>query len=64
MPKIQTGREDIQVSQNEMHPTRPVRLVLVGKYGDEDVKALTQDEAIDLARALLTAAGMPSPYAF
>ncbi len=58
------GREDIKVQANEMHGTRPVRLVLIGKYGDEDTKALTRDEAIDLARALLEQAGMPSPYAF
>lgn len=57
-------RKDIQVQANEMHPTRPIRLVFVAQYGDEYVKALTRDEAIDLARMLLEQAGIPTASAF
>jgi hypothetical protein len=61
---IKTGREDITLETAPGTAGELVRLVVIGKFGDQTAKVLTQDEAIDLARALLTAAGMPSPFAF
>ena len=64
MPTFQTNRQDIQVESAPGTDGPLIRMVTLGRYGDETVKVLAQDEAIDLARALLTAAEMPSPYAF
>lgn len=64
MPKIEIHRQDVTVESAPGMSGPLVRVVMIAKYGDETVKVFTQDEAIDLARALLTAAEMPSPYTF
>jgi len=57
MPIVKTGREDIKVESAPGATTMLVRLVTVGKYGDETAKVLTAGEARALGRALIEAAG-------
>lgn len=45
-------RDDIQVIDG-INTERPVRLNLVGQYGDSTSKALTKAEALELARDLI-----------
>jgi len=56
MRKIETGRDDIQVLDKQT-PDRPISLAMVAKYGDQTIKTLTRAQAVDLARALIIAAG-------
>jgi hypothetical protein len=60
MQSFETGRRDIEIHR-ETGTGKPVRMVTIGSYGDETVKGLTETEAVDLAVALLQAAGMMGP---
>ena len=59
MRAFETGRNDIQVIDGgKIIEGRPVRLVMISAHGDSTSKALSNQEAINLAEALLKAAGI------